>query len=87
MRRLFFQNRKAGRFLQKKSQAKTLAPIRTEGESLLRMYQTYTLKADRQTAAFQDKQVLKGKWHQYRIQAIAPDGSVSKFSQVIRIKF
>lgn len=66
---------------------KTFRVYRAEGEARLRMYQTFSLKTGQKQASFQDKQVQTGQWYQYRIQAIAPDGGVSKFSKVVKIKY
>ena len=70
-----------------KPQVKTFRVYRAEGDAPLRLYQTYTLKPTSKAAVFRDTQVNQGNWYSYRIQAIAPDGTVSRFSKAIRIKF
>jgi len=70
-----------------KPQVTTFRVYRAEGDTPLRLYQTYTLEATNKEAVFRDTKVNQGSWYSYRIQAIAPDGTVSRFSKAIRIKF
>ena len=68
-----------------KPNVKTFRVYRAEGDAPLRLYQMYTLKSSQ--ATFRDTQVSSGRWYSYRIQALAPDGTISQFSKAIRVKF
>lgn len=68
-------------------QVKTFRIYRAQGDSPLQMYITHRLKTGGKATVFRDKEIKQERWYTYRIQAIAPDQSVSKFSKAIRIKY
>ena len=69
------------------SQATRFRVYRATGDERLRMYKTIQAKKGSQTIQFNDGEISKGKWYQYRVKPIPGKDKQAKFSKTVSIKF